>query len=258
MASGSDRATDPSEPRARLAARLRALQAGTGKSLKELEPELFVSDSSLSRYLSGSSVPPWAVVERLSRSAGEEPAALRSLWEHVKTGRNPGIEQAAAPARPRRRPLLFTGAFVVTALVFGAGGFFAGRALPPRVVTIKPTEDAACANWAWPAGAGQVVQPPVHPRARDHQPTIELVQGKDSQGAQSAWARISDAAFGDRVWLDWSKDDAVTWTQCGPFPVTTSTGTSRAHPIGPGWLFRACGDVPTPAPDARGEACTNW
>jgi hypothetical protein len=82
--------------------------------------------------------------------------------------------------------------------------------------------------------------------------------GRATDGRNAAWARITNAEFGDRVWLDLSIDGARSWTQCGPFPVTTSTGTSRAHDTGPNMLFRACGDVPTPAPNARGEICTNW
>jgi transcriptional regulator with XRE-family HTH domain len=61
----------------RLAAELQALRARTGKSLKELEQLVHASDSSISRYLSGRIVPPWAVIERLSRPAGDDPARLR-------------------------------------------------------------------------------------------------------------------------------------------------------------------------------------
>ena len=70
--------------------------------------------------------------------------------------------------------------------------------------------------------------------------------------------QVSNAAFGDRVWLDASVDEGRSWTQCGPFPVSTATATTRAHDTGPGLILRACGDVPTPAPSARGEMCTNW
>ncbi|MFD2419036.1 hypothetical protein [Amycolatopsis pigmentata] len=169
------------------------------------------------------------------------------------------------PARPttwrhRHHRLLLATAFLATALVFGTGGVLIGRQFGVHVITLKPTEDAVCRDWPWPAndGDGQAVRPAVHPQAPDHSPTIELIAGKATDGKFATWARITNAAFGDRVWLDVSTDSARSWTQCGPFPVTTSTGTSRAHETGPNMLFRACGDVPTPAPNARGEMCTNW
>lgn len=67
----------------RLAEALQAVRQKTGKSLRALELEIYVSDSSLSRYLSGRSVPPWQVVENLCRVAGHPPDDLRPLWEEA-------------------------------------------------------------------------------------------------------------------------------------------------------------------------------
>jgi transcriptional regulator with XRE-family HTH domain len=67
----------------RLAEALQAVRQKTGKSLRALELEIYVSDSSLSRYLSGRSVPPWQVVESLCRVAGHPPDDLRFLWEEA-------------------------------------------------------------------------------------------------------------------------------------------------------------------------------
>jgi transcriptional regulator with XRE-family HTH domain len=266
-------------PVVRLGTKLQELQRRTGKSLKELESVVHVSDSSLSRYLAGRAVPPWAVVEGLSLLVGQDPASLHPLWDQAHRTRHatgevtngaintpdpvaePTVEQQEeAPTRPRRRNRrwLLVGAFVATALLFATAGVLIGRQFGVRVVMTKPTEDSACRAWPWPDNAGQAVQPPVHPQAPDHAPTVELMVGKATDGRNAAWARITNAEFGDRVWLDLSSDGARSWTQCGPFPVTTSTGTSRAHDTGPNMLLRACGDVPTPAPNARGEICTNW
>lgn len=264
----------------RLGAQLQELQRRAGKSLKELESEVHVSDSSLSRYLAGRAVAPWPVVERLSSLVGQDPDTLRPLWNEANRTRrtstetvNPTVAQSptAEPTaeeaprenptptpRRRRRRLVLVGAFVGTAVLFATAGFLVGRQFGVRVLTLKPTEDSACRAWPWPDNAGQATQPPVHPQAPDHAPTIELMMGRATDGHNAAWARITNAQFGDRVWLDLSTDNARSWTQCGPFPVTTSTGTSRAHDLSPNVIFRACGDVPTPAPNARGEICTNW
>lgn len=266
------------EPAAELGAKLRELRKRTGKSLKELERDVHVSDSSLSRYLAGRAVPPWTVVEGLSLLAGQDSAPLRTLWDQANRARRsvaetsngtaaaqPPVAEPAAgqdddePMKPRRRGRrLYAVAFVATAVLSGTAGVLIGRQFGVRVVTVKPTEDSACRTWPWPGNEGQPVKPPVRPQAPDHAPVIELMAGKATDGRNAVWARITKAEFGDRVWLDLSTDGARSWTQCGPFPVTSSTGTSRAHDTGPNMLVRACGDVPTPVPNARGEICTNW
>lgn len=70
-----------------LAAELRALRTRSGKSLRQLERPTFTSDSSLSRYLAGQSLPPWRVVEVLSEQGGGDPAELRPLWERASKAR---------------------------------------------------------------------------------------------------------------------------------------------------------------------------
>jgi hypothetical protein len=256
---------------AQLVHELRTMHAGTGKTLKELESELHVSDSSLSRYLSGQAVAPWSVVAGLCLLTGRRPESLRPLWEQAHRWRRP-----AAPAEPtqdppddppepepparRRRPsrrVLLGLAFLVTATVFGTAGLLVGRQLTSPLV-LKPTEDQACAAWPWPADTGAALVPPVQPQANDHTPTVELLSGKASDGQRAVWAEITGARFGDRVWLDWSANQGRSWIQCGPFPVTTDSGTSRAHDLTPGSLFRACGDIPSAlaVPGRRSEICT--
>ncbi|MHA6758808.1 helix-turn-helix domain-containing protein [Streptacidiphilus sp. PAMC 29251] len=76
------------DPSGRLAAELRGLQASSGRSLRELEADTHASSSSLSRYLTGRSLPPWPVVEALARLADRDPALLRPLWEAARKGRS--------------------------------------------------------------------------------------------------------------------------------------------------------------------------
>lgn len=279
-------------PMVRLGALLQDLRRRTGKSLKDLESLVHVSDSSLSRYFAGRALPPWPVVQRLCALARQDAESLRPLWVEANRARRTATDDnnnaptcptpvpdrhttESPPARqpgtphdsqrvpvpsPRRRSrrLLLPAAFVATALAFGTAGLLVGRHIGVRVLTVKPTEDSACRAWPWPGNDGIPVRPPVHPQAADHTVTIDLMVGKGADGRNAAWARITGATLGDRVWLDVSTDGAHTWTQCGPFPVTAGTGTSRAHDTAPNTLFRACGDVPTPTPDARGEMCTTW
>jgi transcriptional regulator with XRE-family HTH domain len=84
----------------RLASRLRELRKQTGRSLKDLEAELHVSDSSLSRYFSGQSAPPWPVVEQLGRLAGQDVAELRGLWQEAGQRRRDGAGRRAGTRRP--------------------------------------------------------------------------------------------------------------------------------------------------------------
>lgn len=92
------------DPAARLAAELRAVRERSGKTLRELERLTNASDSALSRYLSGRTVPPWSVIESLCRVAGHDSRRLRSVWAAAGEGRG-GV------AAPRRRNYLPRGAF---------------------------------------------------------------------------------------------------------------------------------------------------
>jgi len=75
------------DPSARLAAELRTLQAISGKTLRDLEPVLHASSSSLSRYLNGRSLPPRQVVESLCAIAGRQSQELLTLWQASKQSR---------------------------------------------------------------------------------------------------------------------------------------------------------------------------
>jgi transcriptional regulator with XRE-family HTH domain len=80
-------ASTPDQLIAALAAELRRLRHTSGRSLRDLERETFISDSALSRYLSGRTLPPWPVVETLSRLGGADPKHLRTLWESARVAR---------------------------------------------------------------------------------------------------------------------------------------------------------------------------
>jgi transcriptional regulator with XRE-family HTH domain len=82
--------------REQLAVELRRLRELSGRSLKDLETDTLASDSSLSRYLSGKTMPPWTVVAGLCRAAGREPEALRPLWAAAGNDQ----DQATKPATP--------------------------------------------------------------------------------------------------------------------------------------------------------------
>lgn len=107
-----------------LGEKLREVRASTGKSLKELEKIAATSDSSLSRYLSGTVRPPWSVVERLCRAAQRDPAELRDIWEQARprpeqrVPPSPDVQVAQAPFRRivTRRRVLAVAAVVVLAV----------------------------------------------------------------------------------------------------------------------------------------------
>ncbi|WP_151770718.1 helix-turn-helix domain-containing protein [Streptomyces abyssomicinicus] len=76
----------------RLANALRSLQRQSGCTLRVLEARVRVSDSSLSRYFRGESVPVWPVVRDLCRAMGADPAEYRALWEAADRATRPGEE----------------------------------------------------------------------------------------------------------------------------------------------------------------------
>ncbi|MGX2998860.1 helix-turn-helix domain-containing protein [Streptomyces sp. JNUCC 64] len=104
MADGERRGEHPARE---LGSALRALQRRSGRTLRSLEAEVSTSDSSLSRYLRGSTVPPWATVRELCRALGADPAPYRELWEAADRAQpRPPVEPpvVVAPERGRRWP----------------------------------------------------------------------------------------------------------------------------------------------------------
>ncbi|WP_336081344.1 helix-turn-helix domain-containing protein [Nocardia sp. SSK8] len=98
-------------PQDELAQRLRLLQDLSGRGVRALARDTGLSSSSLSRYLSGQTVPPWPAVLELCRLVKRDPRPLRPLWERAanplpappKTSRQvaPPSPPADAPPPPR-------------------------------------------------------------------------------------------------------------------------------------------------------------
>ncbi|MEV6394723.1 helix-turn-helix domain-containing protein [Streptomyces sp. NPDC051907] len=99
----ADKAPDTDAAR-RLGSALRALQQGSGCTLRDLETRVRISDSSLSRYFRGSTVPPWATVRDLCRALGADPTEYRTLWEAAD--RSQPLREAVdrGRAEPPREP----------------------------------------------------------------------------------------------------------------------------------------------------------
>jgi transcriptional regulator with XRE-family HTH domain len=84
----------------RLGEALRALQRNSGRTLRALETQVRISDSSLSRYFRGQTVPPWPVVRDLCRALGADPSVYRALWEAADHGRHEEPAPATRPPQP--------------------------------------------------------------------------------------------------------------------------------------------------------------
>jgi transcriptional regulator with XRE-family HTH domain len=82
--------------RERFAAKLRNVRQRTGRTLRELQDVTFASDSALSRYLSGKSVPPWGIVLALCELAGTNPGELRADWRIARASRRSRAESHVA------------------------------------------------------------------------------------------------------------------------------------------------------------------
>ncbi|WP_243774919.1 ATP-binding protein [Actinomadura barringtoniae] len=99
------------DPQDELAARLRLLQEVSKLGVRALARDAGLSSSSLSRYLSGQTVPPWSAVISLCRLVQRDPRPLRPLWERAsnplpappKTSRQvqPPAPPTGAPRPPR-------------------------------------------------------------------------------------------------------------------------------------------------------------
>lgn len=81
---------------------LRRIKDESRRSLRELERATHISNSALSRYLSGQAVPPWNAVVALCSAAGADPRPLRPLWEQAQRARR-GRGRQFDVARPAAR-----------------------------------------------------------------------------------------------------------------------------------------------------------
>jgi transcriptional regulator with XRE-family HTH domain len=90
------------QARAELAVELRRLRDRAGQSLRDLQKSTFASDSALSRYFTGQSIPPWRVVEALCVQAKVPPDEVRAKWKWARSRARP------RPADEPRSPTLGT------------------------------------------------------------------------------------------------------------------------------------------------------
>ncbi|MCY0932052.1 tetratricopeptide repeat protein [Streptomyces sp. H27-H1] len=98
-----ERRTAQADPQDELAARLRLLQELSGLGVRALARDAGLSSSSLSRYLSGQTVPPWTVVVTLCRLVKRDPRPLRPLWERRSSNSLPAPPKASRQVQPRPR-----------------------------------------------------------------------------------------------------------------------------------------------------------
>ncbi|MGW6568624.1 RICIN domain-containing protein [Streptomyces sp. NPDC054975] len=137
---------DDKEPARALGRALRDLQRRSGCTLRSLETSVRISDSSLSRYFRGTTVPPWATVRDLCEALDGDPADFRPLWEAADRSQrrpaqgadlNEGDPEAAED--PPRRPFLRNGravwALAGTALGFVLGATAVGLLQPGSPAT---------------------------------------------------------------------------------------------------------------------------
>lgn len=75
---------------------LRAMHQRSNRTLRTVERDVAISDSTLSRYFRGRAVPSWPTVEKICASFGEDAAAVRPLWVAAIAERS----NSAFPAAP--------------------------------------------------------------------------------------------------------------------------------------------------------------
>ncbi|MGW6022136.1 ATP-binding protein [Streptomyces sp. NPDC055099] len=94
--------TAKADPQNELAARLRLIQELSGLGVRALARDAGLSSSSLSRYLSGQTLPPWPAVVALCRLVKRDPRPLRPLWER-SSNPLPAPPRSSRHGRPRPR-----------------------------------------------------------------------------------------------------------------------------------------------------------
>jgi hypothetical protein len=72
--------SDGMSARLALARALREMHKRSNRTLRAVERDISISDSTLSRYFRGKAVPSWPTVEKICVSFGEDPSILRRLW----------------------------------------------------------------------------------------------------------------------------------------------------------------------------------
>ncbi|WP_329625044.1 helix-turn-helix domain-containing protein [Streptomyces sp. NBC_01255] len=92
---------DDQEPARALGRALRDLQRRSGRTLRDLETSVRISDSSLSRYFLGITVPPWGTVRDVCEALDGDPSEYRHLWEAAdRSQRKPVRRQQVQGGEP--------------------------------------------------------------------------------------------------------------------------------------------------------------
>ncbi|MFE9684051.1 helix-turn-helix domain-containing protein [Streptomyces sp. NPDC006285] len=126
-------------PTRQLGQALRELQQRSSRTLRALEQQVAISDSSLSRYFRGDTVPPWPVVRGLCQALGADPAEYRPLWEAAERARPheiPGATAAEPVAAGTRQPSASTRWDRMRALLTGRWAFAAAGASVGLLLTL--------------------------------------------------------------------------------------------------------------------------
>lgn len=71
---------DGTPARLALGRALREMHQRSNRTLRAVERDISISDSTLSRYFRGKAVPSWPTVEKICASFGEDPESVRYLW----------------------------------------------------------------------------------------------------------------------------------------------------------------------------------
>ncbi|WP_326587683.1 RICIN domain-containing protein [Streptomyces sp. NBC_01294] len=148
-------------PGKQLGSALKALQQRSGRTLRSLESEVMISDSSLSRYLRGSTVPPWATVRDLCRALDADPADYRVLWEaadRCQPKPPAGAGGAPVPESRWRRRWRLAGVRLRSRWAWAAAGAFAGLLLGAALARFFLATDSAPGQA--PSKAPAQAQPP--------------------------------------------------------------------------------------------------
>ncbi|MFD7031351.1 helix-turn-helix domain-containing protein [Streptomyces sp. NPDC059917] len=148
-------------PGQQLGSALKELQQRSGKTLRDLESEVMISDSSLSRYLRGTTVPPWATVRDLCRALGADPAPYKELWEAADRCQVKAAPADAAPgggSRGRRTHGAVMARFANRWWAAGAGAM-AGLLLGAVLTLVAVREDPAAGRRATAGPTGAVAAP---------------------------------------------------------------------------------------------------
>ena len=90
-----------------LADKLRRLKQRSGKSLRQLEQDTFISDSTISRYVNREILPDWPMLKCLLEALGGDNREFRILWERSQLDacipevcRNSGVRDGACTDGP--------------------------------------------------------------------------------------------------------------------------------------------------------------